>query len=370
MSFTRSTTDLKVHQSLSDYPNVEDGLSAEELKKKFDAPAEQLQKDLNLLMAELEKEAEGFEASKNITAGKLYEKDTSPNTIQAKLLLLKQMIDEAILGNVPDDSITEQKLKKEYRDTLAVKNSILQEQLNSEFLDGVKLANIYLNSKYHLPILSQIEKPTVFNVGIIPNMSSTTQDGFSVSDIEPFDNNDATRISISSGKSRDIIIQFPHYVKANKISFMHCHNGSYNTVSYTLNIYGSNNGADYELMDSKVVSERTEDKITSEYAINTKYCKFIKLSFKADNATYLYGINIVEGSMVNELDINRLELNYKLDNYENGQKVSVLMPAEFESYGLNTKMKIGELDYIQMPNDMKANEYVDLTYNGTEFVRR
>ena len=33
MSFTRSTTDISVHQKLGDYPNQDNGLTPEELKK-------------------------------------------------------------------------------------------------------------------------------------------------------------------------------------------------------------------------------------------------------------------------------------------------------------------------------------------------
>lgn len=132
MSFTRSTTDLKVHQSLSDYPNVEDGLSAEELKKKFDAPAEQLQKDLNNLEEELEKETGAL----NIGAEKLDASDLSGATVQDKLRKVNTDLKNVVLNQIPDDSITQEKMNTEYEQTIAKKDGTLQGGLNAEKLDG------------------------------------------------------------------------------------------------------------------------------------------------------------------------------------------------------------------------------------------
>ena len=56
MGFTRSTTDISVHQKLGDYPNLDNGLTPDDLKKRYDYPAETIQRDLNNLEVELEKE--------------------------------------------------------------------------------------------------------------------------------------------------------------------------------------------------------------------------------------------------------------------------------------------------------------------------
>ena len=138
MGFTRSTADLKVHQKLSDYPRVEDGVSAEELKKRFDAPAEQLQKDLNNLQEELE----GVLSASKIGANLLDANDTSENNVQAKLEKIRSEIQNTVLGQIPDSSIDKTKMNPEYDNTLAKKDGEVQENLNANYLEGKNLAGI------------------------------------------------------------------------------------------------------------------------------------------------------------------------------------------------------------------------------------
>lgn len=132
MSFTRSTTDLKVHQSLSDYPNVEDGLSAEELKEKFDAPAEQLQKDLN----KLEEELEASSAASSIGAEKLDANDYSEGTVLDKLKKINEDVKNVVLNQIPNNTITQEKMESNYEQTIAKKDGTLQTGLNTEKLGG------------------------------------------------------------------------------------------------------------------------------------------------------------------------------------------------------------------------------------------
>lgn len=138
MGFTRSTADLKVHQKLSDYPRVEDGVSAEELKKRFDAPAEQLQKDLNNLQEELE----GVLSASKIGANTLDSNDTSENNVQAKLEKIRSEIQNTVLGQIPDSSIDKTKMDPNYDSTLAKKDGTVQENLNANYLEGKNLAGI------------------------------------------------------------------------------------------------------------------------------------------------------------------------------------------------------------------------------------
>ena len=88
MRFTRSTTDISVHQKLGDYPNQDNGLTPEELKKRYDLPAEQLQKDLN----KLEEELEAMSGAGNVGAMPLDDEDESPNNIQAKIRQQLQLL--------------------------------------------------------------------------------------------------------------------------------------------------------------------------------------------------------------------------------------------------------------------------------------
>ena len=47
MAIPKMTDDLNIIQALSDLPNSEDGLSAQELKEKFDAAGLSIQKYIN-----------------------------------------------------------------------------------------------------------------------------------------------------------------------------------------------------------------------------------------------------------------------------------------------------------------------------------
>ena len=135
MGFKRSTTDIKVHQSLSDTPNIDNGLTAEGLKKKYDFPAETIQNDLNALMGELEETT----GASNIGAEPLEDGDTSGNTIKDKLIELKNRIANAVLGQIPNGTITKEKLNIDFSNLIAEKDGELQENLNAEMLGGQRL---------------------------------------------------------------------------------------------------------------------------------------------------------------------------------------------------------------------------------------
>lgn len=132
MGFTRSITDISVHQKLGDYPNQDNGLTPEELKKRYDLPAEQLQKDLN----KLEDELEAMSGAGNVGAMPLDDEDESPNNIQAKMEYLKKEIQNTALGGIPDGTVTEAKIETNFANKIAKKDGELQTGLNSEKLGG------------------------------------------------------------------------------------------------------------------------------------------------------------------------------------------------------------------------------------------
>ena len=138
MGFTKSMDDLKIHQKLSDEPNIDDGLSAEELKFKFDKPVTDLQKSFNKLIDELE----NTQASKYIGAEPLDEYDDTENNIQAKLLKIRAEIQNITLGQIPDGTITEEKMNTEYNNSLAKRNAELQINLNAEMVGGKTLEEL------------------------------------------------------------------------------------------------------------------------------------------------------------------------------------------------------------------------------------
>lgn len=139
MAFTRITADMNNHQSLMDEPNIENGLTAEELKKLYDKAANDLKDGVNKLIDELEDTTgASFINSEPVHAG-----DISENSILAKLKMLYKEIQNVTQGAIPDGSITESKLDADYSALLAKKNGELQDNLNAELLGGLKLEDLY-----------------------------------------------------------------------------------------------------------------------------------------------------------------------------------------------------------------------------------
>ena len=108
--FTKFEENVSVHQSLADEPNIDNGLSAEGLKKKWDEPAEKLKTALNNLIGELADE----NAAKNIGIQPLTEADTSGGDLYSKLVYLLEAIQNVTLGAIPDGTITPSKLEESY----------------------------------------------------------------------------------------------------------------------------------------------------------------------------------------------------------------------------------------------------------------
>lgn len=133
MGFTRSTTDISVHQKLGDYPNQDNGLTPEELKKTYDKPAETLQKDLNNLEVELEE----LHAASQIGAEPIDGNDTTPANIQAKLIRLYEQLQNIVFNQIPDGTITKAKLSTDYSGVIAEKTGEVQTNLNAEMVGGI-----------------------------------------------------------------------------------------------------------------------------------------------------------------------------------------------------------------------------------------
>lgn len=142
MGFTRSTTTTNVHSTLGDYPNVDDGLTPAQLKARFDAPATGLKGDINNLEGELE----AVTSAANLGADKITESDTSDDNIQAKLEKIYLDLQQAAIGDIPDNSITEAKLDATFDASLAKKDGTLQNNLNAAMLGGEASTNYALKN--------------------------------------------------------------------------------------------------------------------------------------------------------------------------------------------------------------------------------
>jgi hypothetical protein len=142
--FTKFEENVSVHQSLANEPNIDNGLSAEELKKAWDKPAEELKKAFNNLIDEITEET----AARQIGAIQLEESDDSEDTVQGKLGYLLKTIQGISQGQIPDGTITKAKLDSEYSGSLAEKNGVLQVGLNTEMVAGETLTQILAHRNF------------------------------------------------------------------------------------------------------------------------------------------------------------------------------------------------------------------------------
>ena len=122
---------------MPDYPSSE-GYTAAQLKTAFDSSAVGLKADLNGLMTELE----NTDSASNIGASAVTSGDISEANVQAKLEYIMEQVQGAVLGDIPDGTITQAKMNATYEETIAKKDSTLQTGLNAEMLGGTTLATL------------------------------------------------------------------------------------------------------------------------------------------------------------------------------------------------------------------------------------
>lgn len=132
MAFTRITANVQNISALSDEPNIDDGLSAAQLKAKFDKAGVDIKAGTNNLMSELEDTT----AAKNIGADALDVSDTSDNTVQDKLEYLQTEMQSITQGAVADGSITAAKLATDSVTTAKIEDgAITDTKLGSSVTD-------------------------------------------------------------------------------------------------------------------------------------------------------------------------------------------------------------------------------------------
>lgn len=141
MGFTRFEDNVSVHQGLSDEPNIDDGLTAEELKKKFDEPAEKLKKAFNDLANELEDNT----SAEKLGAQKLNDADGSDENIQAKLESLQSQITtinntNIATSKIEDEAITTSKIANANVTTEKIADSsVTTSKINNGSITGEKI---------------------------------------------------------------------------------------------------------------------------------------------------------------------------------------------------------------------------------------
>lgn len=96
----------KIIADLADKPNAT--LSATQLKEYFDSSPEEIRVALNALIDDLLATTSSDSGAHNIGSETI--SGVNGNTVYAQLVDLKGIIDDVVLGDIPDDSLTNAKL--------------------------------------------------------------------------------------------------------------------------------------------------------------------------------------------------------------------------------------------------------------------
>ena len=355
MGFTRINDNVSVHQSMPDEPNIDDGLSAEELKKKFDEPSEKLKEAVNRLLTELEDKL----CSSKLGAESLYDGDTSSSNIQSKLILLKKLIDEASVGTLPDNSITEEKLITDFRNNIAKKE---------------ELGILYLVSRYRTPsIISETEteytNPSLSSSDTknhIVTLENYEISGSTVKDVYTMFGGDG-KLRYAGNYDRPIIIkiQMPQYIKLTNIAT------NTNTKNAHLYIEASNDGLKWEQVYNK--DERFVKNANIDCVSYYKYYRF-KFANWDSGSCYVYNDIVLKGKQITSLSQNALSItaeysNETLTEYKENQVIKIKTPNTY-IYGENisSTLNIYNLGVKALPYGLKPNTRYSLLYDGEKFV--
>lgn len=145
MSFERLTTNTNVIRSLADRPNDVNGLSADQLKAKFDQLGEAIANYINnTLLASLE----GDSAAGNIGIEEI--DGLTAENVQEALLALKTAVDSAVTGDIPDDSLETGKYKdRSVTGPKIALAALLSEHYADRSVTGPKIALDALETGHH-----------------------------------------------------------------------------------------------------------------------------------------------------------------------------------------------------------------------------
>ena len=105
MAFPRLNEDLDIVAKMDDEPNDVGGLSADAFKAVFDMAGNYIKDYLNNILLEF---LEGEAGAQNIGISPI--EDVNATDVQRALEILRGQIKQAVIGNIPDHSITDQQL--------------------------------------------------------------------------------------------------------------------------------------------------------------------------------------------------------------------------------------------------------------------
>lgn len=138
-SFTNLTTDLDVIQKLDDLPNAVGGLSAADLKAKFDEAANAIKDYINaVLLTQLQAETSGTAGANRIGISGIVGL-TGTNNVQDALAAIYAAAQEAQAGTILNKSITAEKLADDAVETPLIKDSaVTKAKIADQSVDNSK----------------------------------------------------------------------------------------------------------------------------------------------------------------------------------------------------------------------------------------
>lgn len=159
MAFTQLTNDLTTIEQLPDTPNRTSGYTAQQMKEAFDANAKIIKTYINeTLLAELQSDGatSGYSGAKNIAVSSRSEFLTYRN-IEDVLIYYRELIREAVSGEIGDDDIKTRMLDKSVGN-----EAVTTETIRNNAVTNAKLAGGISEDKI-------ISLPTTKLTGTITN---------------------------------------------------------------------------------------------------------------------------------------------------------------------------------------------------------
>jgi hypothetical protein len=117
MPITKYTASTAIIAALSDLPNATDGLTAAQLKAKFDENPEAFKVFVNKLIDQLESTADTTSGAHQIGSAPIT--GVTGTNVQDKLAALKTLFDGYVIDQIPDGSLTDPKLSNDPADIKA-----------------------------------------------------------------------------------------------------------------------------------------------------------------------------------------------------------------------------------------------------------
>ena len=368
MSISKITADLNNISVLNQNPNIEDNLTEQEMKEKFDKAGNDIKTAVNLIVDELESTTDGGEGASQIGASALYVGDASGSNVQAKLEELQRESEELKAGGLTDGSIATEKLED---------GAVTSDKLSTDAKKAVNLTatSIGTGDSYDGNIQAKLvglksEIDTKVDKEVGKALSTNDYDNTEKASVA---SNTSARHTHTNKELLDTYTQTEADI-ADAISKEHVHSNK--TVL-------DNTTASYTTTEQSKLSGIAEN--ANNYTLPTASTSTLG-GVKIDGVTVLiengvissvgggsgadlidrYNTPTLTQETIGEETVNILSLANELDAYFNKQRVLIEIPATFD----NTKatyLNINSLGNKLINDTLGASCKYELIYNGTSF---